>query len=70
MESIYKHIEKDEEILKDPLISKQQRRHIEGELNELKIYQQNHPDDNHDPTPLELFCEMEPDADECRMYDD
>jgi len=70
MESIEKHIQKDEEILSDPMISKQQRRHIEGELNELKIYQQNHPEDHHDPTPLELFCEMEPDADECRMYED
>lgn len=70
MESIEKHIQKDEEILSDPMISKQQRRHIEGELNELKIYQKNHPEDHHDPTPLELFCEMEPDADECRMYED
>ena len=26
--------------------------------------------DHHDPTALELYCEMEPDADECRMYDD
>ena len=70
MESIEKHIQKDEEILSDPMISKQQRRHIEGELNELKVYQKNHPEDHHDPTPLELFCEMEPDADECRMYED
>ena len=25
--------------------------------------------DHHDPTALELFCEVEPDADECRIYD-
>ena len=70
MESIEKHIQKDEEILENPTTSPQQRRHIEEELKELKVYQKNHPEDHHDPTPLELFCEMEPDADECRMYED
>ena len=52
MESIEKHIETDESILQDPLISKQQRRHVEQELQELKIYQSNHPEDHHDPSPL------------------
>ena len=70
MESIEKHIQSDETILQDPLISKQQRRHVEGELEELKVYKHNHPEDHHDPTPLELFCEMEPSADECRIYED
>ena len=75
MESLEKHIEVDKKILEDPTISPQQRRHIEGELKELEVYSHNHRDeieagDHHDPTALELFCEMEPDADECRMYDD
>ena len=70
MESIEKHIEVDKSILADPLISKQQRRHIEGELEELKVYQMNHPEDHHDPSPLELFCEVNPEADECRIYED
>ena len=75
MESLEKHIEVDKKILEDPTISPQQRRHIEGELKELEVYTQNHKDeiaagDHHDPTALELFCEMEPDADECRIYDD
>ena len=75
MESIEKHIEKDKEILQDPTTSPQQRRHIEGELHELEVYAENHKKeiaegDHHDPTALELYCEMEPDADECRMYDD
>lgn len=70
MESIEKHIQSDETILQDPLISKQQRRHVEGELEELMVYKKNHPEDHHDPTSLELFCEMEPDADECRIYED
>ena len=75
MESIEKHIEKDEEILSNPTTSPQQRRHIEGELLELKVYAENHKKDieagdHHDPTALELYCEMEPEADECRIYDD
>ena len=70
MDSIEQHIEVDKRILEDPTISPQQRRHIEGELVELETYQKNHPEDHHDPTALELFCEMEPDADECRIYDD
>ena len=75
MESIEKHIEVDKKILDDPTTSPQQRRHIEGELTELNVYVDNHrkdieAGDHHDPTPLELFCEMEPDADECRVYED
>ena len=75
MESIEKHIKKDEEILSNPTTSPQQRRHIEGELQELKVYADNHKEDiaagdHHDPTALELYCEIEPEADECRIYDD
>ena len=75
MESIEKHIQKDKEILQDPTTSPQQRRHIEEELYELEVYVENHKEeieagDHHDPSSLELFCEMEPDADECRIYED
>ena len=75
MESIEKHIEKDKQILQDPTVSPQQRRHIEGELHELEVYAENHKKeiaagDHHDPTALELYCEMEPEADECRVYED
>ncbi len=75
MESIEKHIEKDKEILQDPTTNPQMRRHVEEELHELELYAKNHKKDiaggdHHDPTALELFCEMEPDADECRVYED
>ena len=75
MESIEKHIKVDKEILENPTISPQQRRHIEGELEELTVYAENHKKeiaagDHHDPTALELYCEMEPEADECRVYED
>ena len=75
MESIEKHIEKDREILENPTISPQQRRHIESELEELEAYAENHKadieaGDHHDPTPLEIYCDVNPDADECRIYED
>lgn len=70
MESIEKHIEVDKKILEDPTTSPQQRRHIEGELQELEQYHENHPNDSHDPTPLELYCDANPDALECRVYED
>ena len=75
MENIEAHIQKDKEILQDPTTNPQMRRHIEGELHELEVYVENHKKeieagDHHDPTALELYCEMEPDADEWRMYDD
>jgi len=75
MESVEKHIEVDKKILDDPTTSPQQRRHVEVELEELNVYVVNHKKDieagdHHDPTALELFCEMEPEADECRVYED
>jgi hypothetical protein len=75
MESIEQHIEKDKEILENPTISPQQRRHIESELEELEAYAENHKadieaGDHHDPTPLEMYCDANPDADECRIYED
>ena len=75
MKNIETHIEKDKEILANPTTSPQQRRHIEGELHELEVYAENHKKeieagDHHDPSPLELYCEMNPETDECRVYED
>jgi len=70
MDSIENHIQKDKEILSDPTISPQQRRHVEGELHDLESYHDRHPEDNHDPTSLELYCDTHPDASECRVYED
>jgi len=73
--TVEQHIVDDQKILENPTISPQQRRHVEEELRELEVYVQNHKKDiedgdHHDPTALELFCEVEPDADECRIYED
>ena len=70
MESIDKHIETDKQILDDPQTSPQARRHTQEELAALEAYKVNHPGEDHDPTPLELFCDTNPDALECRVYED
>ena len=70
MDNIDKHIKRDEDLLNDPMISPQSRRHTEEELEALKAYKQNHPEESHDPTPLELYCDANPHALECRVYDD
>lgn len=70
MDNIDQHIEKDRNILNDPLTSPQARRHTEEELTALEAYRANHPEDLHDPTPLELYCDANPEALECRMYED
>ena len=68
--TLQQHIEDDINELENPNINSQRRRHIEGELEDLKAYQENHPNETHDPTPLELFCDSNPDAAECRIYED
>lgn len=69
MENINKHIEEDRKILDDPQTSPQARRHTEEELASLERYAERHPNDDHDPTPLELYCDDNPNALECRTYD-
>lgn len=69
MGDINQHIEKDKKILDDSMISSQTRRHIEDELESLENYQTNHPNNDHDPTPLELYCDAHPDAIECKIYE-
>lgn len=44
--------------------------HLEDELNQLETYHANHPEDHHDPTSLELYCNNNPSAPECLVYDD
>ena len=70
MDNINQHIQHDEDLLNNPTISPQARRHAEGELEALKTYKANHPEDSHDPTPLELYCDANPNAPECRIYED
>jgi len=75
MENIEQHIQKDKEILDNPQTSPQARRHTEEELAALEAYAENHKEqieagDHHDPSALELYCDANPSAPECLVYDD
>jgi hypothetical protein len=69
MENIQKHIEHDRKIVDDAMASSQSRRHAEEELESLERYHANHPEDDRDPSPLELYCDDNPSALECRIYE-
>jgi len=69
MDNIDQHIQKDISILDDPQISPQARRHTEEELKALQAYREHHPEDLHDPNALELYCDSNPNALECRVYE-
>lgn len=67
--NIKDHIDRDRKIVEDPMASSQSRRHAEEELEQLERYQKNHPDDDKDPSALDLYCNDNPDALECRVYE-
>lgn len=68
--TLQQHIEDDRNEIDNPITSGQRRRHLESELESLEQYQNNHPNEDHDPTPLELYCDENPNALECRVYED
>ncbi len=68
--TLQQHINDDRDELDNPNTSGQRRRHLEGELDSLEQYQVYHPAEDHHPTPLELYCDANPDALECRIYED
>ena len=68
--SLQQHINNNKNELDSPNISGQRRRHLEDELNALENYQSNHLDEDYDPTSLELYCDTNPAAPECRVYED
>jgi hypothetical protein len=70
MENVNQHIQHDKKLLDDPTTSPQARRHTDEELQSLERWVQNHPEDDHDPSGLELYCNDNPGALECRIYED
>jgi hypothetical protein len=68
--TLQQHIDDDRNELDNSDTNSQRRRHLEDELTSLEKYQENHPEDHHDPSSLELFCDSNPDAAECRIYED
>jgi|TARA_B100002019_G_scaffold181812_1_gene156939 hypothetical protein len=68
--SIQQHINDDKDMLENGTLSPQMRRHVADELDHLEKYQAAHPDEDHDPTSFEMYCDENPEADECRIYED
>ena len=68
--SIQQHINDDKDLLETSTLSPQMRRHITDELDHLEKYQAAHPDEDHDPTAFEMYCDENPEAYECRIYED
>lgn len=67
--TIFDHISSILKELDSNVLSSQRKRHLQNELTDLEDYKNNHPNDGHDPTPLELYCDKNPDASECRIHD-
>lgn len=72
MNSIDDHIQKDKSEIEAARAAGDlpKVRHLEDELKGLQEYKSHHPEDSHDPSPLEVYCDMNPEAPECRVYDD
>jgi hypothetical protein len=72
MTSIDEHIRKDQiEIETAKAVGNEAKvRHLEEELKSLEEYKSHHPEDDHDPSSLEVYCDLNPEAPECRVYDD
>jgi hypothetical protein len=68
--TISQHIDDDKNELDKGDLSPQRKRHLESELKDLESYHSNHPDDEHDPTSFEIYCDQNPNALECRIYED
>ena len=67
--TLQQHIDDDKNELDNSNTNSQRRRHLEDELSSLEKYKENHPEDHHDPSPLELYCNDNPGALECRIYE-
>jgi len=73
--TIEQHIDDDKDELEKGSISPQRRRHIADELEHLERYADEHKKDieagdHHDPTAFEMYCDENPESDECRIYED
>jgi hypothetical protein len=69
METLDQHIKNNIDELNSSLISKQRRRHLEDELQSLIDYRNNHPNIINLPSALELYCDKNPEAKECKIYE-
>lgn len=56
--------------LENSSINKQRKRYLENYLSELIKFEENNPDIGECPTQFELYCDLNPDSPECRIFDD
>ena len=72
LESIDAHIAQDRSELEAARSSgdKSKAAHLEAELKDLEAYKAHHPDESKDPTPMEVYCDLNPEAPGCLVYDD
>jgi hypothetical protein len=64
------HIIKIAEELEKYSENTQRQRYLKSYLEELLKYQENNPNALEVPNTLELYCQLNPSALECRIYDD
>jgi hypothetical protein len=58
------------EELENSSLNSQRKRYLQNYLQEILEYQKNNPYNKEIPNALELFCDLNPNALECRIYDD
>jgi hypothetical protein len=68
-QDINQHIDRNKNELEDSNTNSQRRRFLEGELESLIKYKEDHPNKTADPSALDLFCNENPHAPECRIYE-
>lgn len=45
-------------------------RKIDQQIQDLQQFQQRHPEETEAPSPLEVFCDLNPSNSNCLVYDD
>lgn len=45
-------------------------RKLEQQIQDLEDFQARHPGEQEAPSPFEVFCELNPSDEKCRVYDD
>ena len=50
-------------------INKQRKRYLESYLTELVSYSEKHPEVTEVPSSLAIFCDVNPNAKECKIFD-
>ena len=63
------HIKEIKDELTRPDINGQRRRYLEDHLEDLYYYSTRHSEEESSPTSLELFCDINPDSVECKVFD-